>query len=92
MATERGFRWICLLPVGVLVATELYVDGYDGWGAWAAAPLLLIPAFVSLPVVVSSFARLLRERRAGETGLATAGWTVVAGLPLLWLAVRRFAA
>lgn len=29
------------MPAALWVATLLYIRPYDGWGAWAAAPLLL---------------------------------------------------
>lgn len=83
-------RWLCLLPLASLVAVESYVARFEGWGAWAAAPLLLLPALVSLPLVLWGLFMISGLRRAGESYLATLGWTIVAGLPVLWLGVRRF--
>ncbi len=74
-------RWLCWLPLGSLLAVELSIRGYDGWGAWAAAPLLLIPGFVSLAVILWGLANRPRPKIP---------FMLVAALPLLWLGVRRF--
>ena len=90
MTGGRALRWLSLLPLASLVAVEAYVARFDGWGAWAAAPLLLLPALVSLPIVLWGLARFAERRRAGAAGLETIGCTIIASLPLLWLGVRRF--
>ena len=90
MVENGAFRWFCLLPLASLVAIEIYLGGFDGWGAWASAPLLLLPALFSVPVVLWGVVRIRGGRRTGVSTLATVGWTIVAGLPLLWMAVRRF--
>lgn len=83
-------RWLCLLPLASLVAVESYVASFEGWGAWAAAPMLLLPALVSLPLVLWGIFMISGRRRAGKSYFATLGWTIVAGLPIVWLGVRRF--
>lgn len=35
----------CWVPAALWALTLLYIRPYDGWGAWAAAPLLL-PSFI----------------------------------------------
>lgn len=89
MDDQTALRWLCLLPVGSLVAVEVYVAGFDGWGAWATAPMLLLPALVSVPIVIWGLVRIATRRRARVSYVATLGWTIVAALPILWLAVRR---
>lgn len=39
--TRRALIRSCWVPATLWVATLLYIRPYDGWGAWAAAPLLL---------------------------------------------------
>jgi hypothetical protein len=39
--TRRAFLRSCWVPPALWAATVLYLRPYDGWGAWAAAPLLL---------------------------------------------------
>jgi hypothetical protein len=38
---RKAFLRTCWLPAALWIATLLYLRPYDGWGAWAAAPLLL---------------------------------------------------
>ena len=63
---------------------------FDGWGAWAAAPLLLIPGIISLVVAVPVLVQGCREVRAGTRHIGTLLYLVIAALPLLWIGVRRF--
>ncbi|MEX2126078.1 MAG: beta-galactosidase [Woeseia sp.] len=39
--TRSVFLRFCWVPAAVWAATWLYLRSYDGWGAWASAPLLL---------------------------------------------------
>jgi hypothetical protein len=83
-------RRLCWLPLASLVAIELYLRNFDGYGAWASAPLLLLPALVSLPFVVLGVSDFLAARRTGVPARATAWMTIIAALPLLWLPIRRY--
>ena len=89
-ALKNSHRWLCWLPLASLLAVEIYVDRFDGWGAWSAAPLLLIPGAISLVVAVPMLVQGFREARAGTRHVATVLYLVIAALPLLWLSVRRF--
>lgn len=73
-----------------LAATELYVGQFDGWGAWAAAPVLLVPGVVSFVVVLIGLYDCRAAHRADRLGPAGPIYTIIAGLPLVWLLVRRF--
>jgi hypothetical protein len=86
----RALRWLCWLPLACLVGIELYVRNFDGWGAWAAAPLLLVPAVVSLPIAVLGVVGCVAATRARAAVFVPLFSTLVSALPILWLAVRRF--
>jgi hypothetical protein len=75
---------VCLLGV------ESYVSNYDGWGAWAAAPLLLVPAIISLPIVILGLFECIARARVRAPILATVLLTTVSAAPVAWLGVRRF--
>lgn len=90
MNNQRALQPLFLLPLASLVGVEVYVARFDGWGAWASAPLLLLPALVSVPIVIWGLVRIAGIRRTGASYMAALGWTIVAALPLLWLGVRRF--
>ena len=73
-----------------LVAVEIYASGFDGWGAWATAPLFLVPFVLSLVVAGSGAMQCVREYQIESLRLQTVAFTVVAALPTLWLFVRRY--
>jgi hypothetical protein len=73
------------------MATLWYLRGYDGWGAWAAAPLLL-PSFVLSAVwgcagLVLSGRSLVRTRQLDVPLLLA---TVVSGVPALYYTLRAW--
>ena len=43
----KHFRFACWVPAVAWLYARSVVDRYDGWGAWAAAPLLLLPVALS---------------------------------------------
>jgi hypothetical protein len=85
-----GLRWLCWVPLILLGATEVCLRNYDGWGAWASSPLLLGPAVVSFSIVLAGLFECVRELRAGRLSLLAPVYTLIAALPLIWLAVRRY--
>jgi hypothetical protein len=88
---ERHFDLFALLafmPAASLVVVWMYVQGFDGWGRWGAAPLLLVPVLVSLPLTLAGARRIHGERTAGSIRTATILLTTVAAIPLIWFAWR----
>lgn len=82
------FTLLAFIPTASLVGLQVYVRGFDGWGRWGAAPLLLIPVLLSIPITVAGVLRLQRERTSGSLRTPTMLLTGVAALPLLWFAWR----
>ena len=85
-----ALRWLCWMPLILLGVTEFYVREYDGWGAWAAAPILFVPGIISLAIVIWGIFECAAEIRHGKLSQAAPMYTLIAGLPLVWLVVRRF--
>ena len=83
-------RCLCWLPLVALAGIELYVRDFEGWGAWAAAPLLLVPALLSLPIAVVGLVQCVEAARARAPLGAPLLCTLVSAIPILWLGVRRF--
>ena len=83
----KYFRLVCWVPVAAWIWARLEVDRYDGWGAWAAAPMLLAPVALSALLVGLG---LILVSRPGEGRRPATVWVAigVAGLPLLWIALR----
>ena len=69
---------------------ELYIRKFDGWGAWASAPLLLVPAMISLPMVILGLLKCGAAVRARTPLFATVFCAFVSAIPIVWLGVRRF--
>jgi len=81
------FRALCWIPAALWLYARLATERYDGWGAWAAAPMLLFPVAISAMFVGVGLLLASRKGRGGRRGgdpIAIG----VAALPLLWLALR----
>ena len=89
-APSRGLMWSFWIPVASLIGIELYVGNFDGWGAWAAAPLFLVPLVLSVAVAGAGATRCVLELRSGSPRPSSVVFTVVAALPIFWLLVRRY--
>lgn len=88
---ERRFDWFTLLaflPTATFAVSWFYVRGFDGWGRLGAAPLLLIPVLVSIPVTVAGVLRLHAERTRGSIRTASVALTALAAVPLVWFLWR----
>lgn len=72
----------------MLLATLWYVEQYDGWGQWAAAPLLLLPVIVSAAMTPLGLLSWW-SRRTTHRASAIEAWPVaVAAGPLFWIGWR----
>ena len=87
---SRALRWLCGAPLVALLGIELSIRHYDGWGAWASAPLLLVPALLGLPIVILGLADCLAAARVRAPTRGVLLCMLVAAVPILWLGVRRF--
>lgn len=87
---KRAFLATCWVPPALLGGLLGYVRRFEGWGQWAAAPVLLLPVFVSIPLTATGAALLVGKRRPWYVTLVVVAATVVAAIPLLWLAYRAF--
>lgn len=83
----RVFRLLCWTPVASWIYARAVVEQYDGWGAWAAAPLLLVPVALSALLVGVG---LLLISRSGQGRSSSWDWIAIgiAALPLVWIALR----
>jgi hypothetical protein len=77
-------------PLAALFAVELYIKKFDGWGAWASAPLLLVPAILGIPIGLSFLLYAIQAYRGTRTVSRHIWQMILAISPLGWLMVRRF--
>ena len=89
-STRRFFLCSSWVPPVLWMVTLLFLRGYDGWGAWAAAPLL-VPS-LALSAVWGSLGVLLlghtavRDRRLDYAALAA---TLVSGAAVFYYLGRH---
>lgn len=88
-ASSRHLALSFWLPAASLVAVELYAATFEGWGAWATAPLFLVPLALSLVIAGAGAMQCVRELRAGSIRSSSVIFTLLAAFPLIWLLVRR---
>ena len=66
MTVGRIFISISWIPLALFVATWVYIRQYDGWGAWAAAPLIIPSLALSLGFGLYGVWLYREAQRAGE--------------------------
>jgi len=82
------FRISAWLPLAMLVGVKVYVERFDGVGAWAAAPLFLVPVVSSAALVLLGALELRAEASRGGARTGTLAAAALASLPLLWFLSR----
>ena len=81
---------LAFCPLLVLIGVEISVSNYDGWGAWAAAPLLLVPAILGFALSLAFLIEMVQKLRAGLSILGPGLLMAVSLVPVIWLMVRRY--
>jgi hypothetical protein len=87
---SRFLKKLFWTPVACLLGVEIYARNFDGWSAWATAPLFLIPLALSGAIAGAGIVQCVLEHRAKVLRTSSIVFTGIAAAPLLWLLVRRF--
>lgn len=77
----------CISPVSFWIADN-YVDRYEGWGQWAAAPILLVPLLFALAVTTSGIITIIIKLRKNESPLTMIALTLMAASPIIYTLIR----
>jgi len=85
---KKLYIWSCPLPLILLFALSLYIRKYDGWGAWAAAPMLLPAVLLSLIILVTGLGFIVHSRKSQERSGRLIIATLVAGALFIFLLLR----
>ena len=82
--------WTSWVPPALWLATVVYLRQYDGWGLWAAAPLLLPAVLMSLGLGLAGLAHLILDaRRAAGLDRPLLGATLLSSSLILYVLVRN---
>ena len=79
---------MALVSPAAFWATDLYVGRYDGWGQWAAAPILLVPLGYSLIVSIYGCGLIYSSLRKGDIDFSWPLLTLVALSPWIYTLLR----
>lgn len=85
---HRIYVWTCWIPVAAFFLTKLALRRYEGWGAWAAAPLFLLPIILSASMLAVGIALAAQEHRAGLAIRWTVTAAALAGSVFAWFLLR----
>ena len=83
-------RFACWIPLLLWIGLDAYVSRFEGWGQWAAAPILLIPLFASAAFSIFGLAGVLlsyHRRRSVAKGDIFA--TLASALPMMHLFIGK---
>jgi len=85
---RRWFLATCWLPPALWAATLLYLRPYDGWGAWAAAPLLLPSVAIAAVWLAAGLGLVFREAmRTRTVDMRLVAASVIGGAALVYYTV-----
>jgi hypothetical protein len=80
------------VPVALWAASLIYVRQYEGWGAWAAAPLLLPSLALSAAWAAAGLLLLAGDAVGGRPfDRRVLGATLVGGFVILYYTLRYLA-
>ncbi len=85
---HKVFYWASSLPLVSFLWVLTYLDKQEGWGAWAAAILVVIPLTLSTVLAAIGGFLIYRERKAGGAAVGLLWATLLAGSLDLWFAFR----
>ena len=86
--TQKIFIWTSPLPLLMFWLVGIYVDQYEGWGQWAAAPVLLIPILFSLLMGILGVVLIVQARKQ-KTPVANLWFSTMMGASLFLYFVAK---
>lgn len=89
MALSRSFAFIAWIPPALWMAGRVYVASFDGWGAWAAAPILLVPLVVSFILGIVVTGGYLALQRSEKQSLRSIGVLILPWIPILHVLIEN---
>ena len=88
---KKFYFWTCPIPQLSFWALWFYVGTFEGWGQWAAGPMLLPPLFLSLVMLITGAGFVIHSRKRNKSVVGLTIATLVAGSLALWFLVKAIA-
>jgi hypothetical protein len=86
----KFIRLVCWIPLLLWIGLNAYVSQFEGWGRWAAAPVLLIPLLTSAAFSVYGLAGvLLNFHRRQSVAKIDVFAAIISGLPVIIVFARK---
>jgi hypothetical protein len=83
-------RFACWIPLLLWIVLNIYVNQFEGWGRWAAAPVLLIPLLTSAAFSIFGLAGVLlnyhRQKSVAKIDVLAA---LMSGLPVIIVFAKK---
>ncbi|MCF8719323.1 hypothetical protein [Nitrospina gracilis] len=85
---HKVFYWTCPLPLLLFGVFWWYVNQFEGWGQWAAAPMLIMPIAFSFLVSSWGVVLIVQERLREQPVTNLVLGTLLGGSVVLLAIVR----
>lgn len=82
--SRRIFLWASPVPLGLHLLALWYLGRFDGWGAWASAPLLLPAIILSSGMLLVGIAIWLERRPHGRDPVLLAAIALAGSVALFY--------
>lgn len=83
------FAYICWIPLALWIAANVYVSRFEGWGAWAAAPVLVGPLVLSVLFGIFGISAYRREPSEQRRTVRNAVMVVLPWVPVVHVIVSK---
>ena len=85
---HKTYLFTFWVPVFLYSCSWGYLKSMDGWSAWAAASIMLIPITFSAIYCLFGILLIVQSIKRQNLSLKLVLATFLSGLPILWLFVR----
>ncbi len=85
---KKIFIWACPLPQLVFWPLWFYVETFEGWGAWAAGPMLIPPIILSFFMLIIGAGLIVHSRKSNESAVGLTIATLIASSLAIFFLVK----
>ena len=82
------YFYICWLPLGLYILSDVYISTSTGWGQWAIGVVALPPMLLSAAFLLAGLFIISEAIQAGAPVVKVGFATFIAGSVFLWFVGR----